>query len=155
MFVYYSKSFCDKTMLIIHLFEFNIYVVNVYRPPSYNSDENLHLIWFLNVFCINSEVIVREILTCLLWNGVLIPLFLLFLLMTFFSMKCLFCLVFIKLSVSLHIFLLGLAILWICFSLMILTEFGAQCSLIYLGASTSRINFPKLPFCKWFYKLWR
>ena len=59
MFVYYSKSFCDKTMLIIHLFEFNIYVVNVYRPPLYNSDENFNLISFLNNFCINNEVIVQ------------------------------------------------------------------------------------------------
>ena len=104
------------------------------------------------IFVLITKWLFRENLTCLLWNGVLIPLYLLFLLMTFFSMKCLFCLVFIKLSVSLHIFLL--AILWICFSLMILTELvGAQCSLLHLDAFTSRIYFPKLSSCKWFYKL--
>ena len=46
-------------MLIIHLIEFNVYVVNVYRPPSYTSEENLNLISLLNNFCINKEVIVQ------------------------------------------------------------------------------------------------
>ena len=53
-------------MLIFHYFEFNIHVVDVYRPSSYNSDENHKLISFLNNNCINKEVIVQGNLNLLL-----------------------------------------------------------------------------------------
>ena len=50
---------CDVANVLVILLEFNVYVVNVYRPPSHNSDENLKLISFSNNFCINKEVIIQ------------------------------------------------------------------------------------------------
>ena len=56
----YNVISCDvPNVLIIFLCGFNVYVVNVYRPPSYNGEENGALINFLNSFCNDKEVIIQ------------------------------------------------------------------------------------------------
>ena len=42
---------------VIHILSYDLYVISVYRPPSYDADQNLRLISFLNSFCVNKEVL--------------------------------------------------------------------------------------------------
>ena len=44
--------------VVVHLFDFDVYVCVVYRPPSYSLEENEVLICFLEQFCISREVVI-------------------------------------------------------------------------------------------------
>ena len=46
-------------LIVVHLVLFNIYLINVYRPPSNSASDNENLIQFLNVFCTDKEVIIQ------------------------------------------------------------------------------------------------
>ena len=60
-----------KNVVISHLIDFNLYVITVYRPPSYNPNENQALMSFLAEFCPNKEVILQGDfnLPSLNWNS--------------------------------------------------------------------------------------
>ena len=59
-----------NNLAVIFLVDFGIYVVTVYRPPSYNNDENVALLEFLVHFCCDKEVLVQGDfnLPSLLWH---------------------------------------------------------------------------------------
>ena len=46
-------------VVIICLLDYSLHIVTVYRPPSYNIDENRQLISFLSSFCLNKEIILQ------------------------------------------------------------------------------------------------
>ena len=48
-----------NNVVIIYLFKFDIYIVTVYRPPSYSEFENNQLLNFICNFCQDKEVIVQ------------------------------------------------------------------------------------------------
>ena len=48
-----------SNVVILFLFDLSLYVVTLYRPPSYSSEQNNALIDFLNNFCSDKEVLVQ------------------------------------------------------------------------------------------------
>ena len=59
-----------KNLAVVFLVDFGIYIMTVYRPPSYNTDENVALMEFLVNFCSDKEVLVQGDfnLPSLLWQ---------------------------------------------------------------------------------------
>ena len=56
----FEKIECElKNIIIIKLLDSDIYVITVYRPPSYNASENRLLILFLQEFCTDREVVLQ------------------------------------------------------------------------------------------------
>ena len=56
----YNHIICSlRNVLIIYLLDLDIYVITVYRPPSYNNDDNIALTNFLVEFCSNKEVLIQ------------------------------------------------------------------------------------------------
>ena len=47
-----------ENVVVVHLFEFDVYVVVVYRPPSYSPAQNEDLLGFLDSFVFGREVVV-------------------------------------------------------------------------------------------------
>ena len=51
---------CDvDNVLIVCLTDLNLYIVTIYRPPSYNLIENMKLVQFIESFCFGKEVVVQ------------------------------------------------------------------------------------------------
>ena len=59
-----------SNLCVVHLIDFNLYIIVVYRPPSNNHHENSQLIDFLLRFCPGKEVLVMGDfnLPALAWN---------------------------------------------------------------------------------------
>ena len=49
---------CLLNVLTVYLIDFDVYLVSVYRPPSYSDTENSNLINYLLNFCCDKEVVV-------------------------------------------------------------------------------------------------
>lgn len=47
-------------IIVVHLPDFELYIINVYRPPSNTQAQNTQIIQFLNDFVVNKEVILME-----------------------------------------------------------------------------------------------
>ena len=45
--------------VVIYLFAFNVYVISIYRPPSYSSEQDTAIIDFLYDFCTNKEIVLQ------------------------------------------------------------------------------------------------
>ena len=45
--------------LIVNLLDFEIYVINMYRAPSYSPEPNASIMSFLALFCTNKEVVLQ------------------------------------------------------------------------------------------------
>ena len=45
--------------VVIYLLAFNVYVISIYRPPSYNSEQDTAIIDFLYDFCANKEIVLQ------------------------------------------------------------------------------------------------
>ena len=63
--IYVSKEFnCVKVVLdmqnvvVVYLKDFDVYVVSIYRPPSYSGEQNQRLIDFIKNFSIGRELII-------------------------------------------------------------------------------------------------
>ena len=54
---YISVDVPCHNLVAVHLFDFDIYVVVAYRPPSYTEMENAELVSFLQNFCLGRETI--------------------------------------------------------------------------------------------------
>ena len=55
----YSLVDCNiNNVLVLNLYEYNFYIVNVYRPPSNTSSENDLLVNFILDFCKNKEIVI-------------------------------------------------------------------------------------------------
>ena len=48
-----------KNCVVVYLLHYNVYLITVYRPPSYNDSENRNLYEFLLSFCNDKEVILQ------------------------------------------------------------------------------------------------
>ena len=48
-----------NNVVVVYLIDFNIYIVNVYRPPSNSAEDNDALVNFLIEFCFDKEVILQ------------------------------------------------------------------------------------------------
>ena len=45
-------------LAVVHVVSWELYIVVVYRPPSYSADEIGELLQFLTDFCVDREVLV-------------------------------------------------------------------------------------------------
>lgn len=54
----YEEIACDlKNVVVIRLSDQDVHIVTIYRPPSYDAEDNTQLINFLFTFCRNKEVV--------------------------------------------------------------------------------------------------
>ena len=69
----YVKVQCDlNNALVLHLLSFDVYLITIYRPPSYDDVDDAMLLNFLDTFCSDKEVFIQGDfnLSSIRWNAV-------------------------------------------------------------------------------------